>query len=93
VERDVRLGEPVAAGHPWISAEFVYAAAEEMAESLGDLLIRRTPVAFVTPDHGVGLAPAVARLVAPVLGWDEERIQRELRAFAHEVERIFTVDP
>jgi glycerol-3-phosphate dehydrogenase len=93
VERDERLGEPVSVDHPWIGAEFVYAAAEEMAESLGDLLIRRVPIAFATRDHGARLAPAVARLVAPVLGWDEERIQRELRAFDHEVERIFAVEP
>jgi glycerol-3-phosphate dehydrogenase len=93
VQRDARLGEPVSAEHPWIGAEFVFAAAEEMAESLGDLLIRRTPAAFVTRDHGQSLAPAVAQLVAPVLGWDAERIRRERHAFAHEVERTFAVDP
>ncbi|HSA57929.1 MAG TPA: glycerol-3-phosphate dehydrogenase/oxidase, partial [Gemmatimonadaceae bacterium] len=66
-ERDGRLRVPVADDVPFIGAEYVYAAAEEMAESLGDLLIRRTPAAFETRDHAIGMAPAVARLVAPVL--------------------------
>lgn len=92
-ERDGRLRLPVSDDHPFIGAEYVHAAAAEMAESLGDLLIRRTPAAFESADHAAGLAPAVARLVAPVLAWDEARIQHELRAYAHEVERLFTIEP
>ena len=91
-ERDGRLRVPLAEDLAYIGAEYVYAAAEEMAESLGDLLIRRTPAAFEARDHAVHIAPAVARFVAPVLEWDEARIDRELRSYAHEVERLFAVE-
>lgn len=90
--RDGRLRVPVADDLPFIGAEYVHAAAEEMAESLGDLLIRRTPAAFAARDHAVSMAPVVARLVAPVLEWDQERIDHELRAYEHEIERMFAVE-
>lgn len=90
-ERDARLGERVADGLPYARAEFVWGAACEMAMSLGDLLIRRTRVAFQCADHGVSLAPGVAALVAPLLGWDAERVRRELAAYEHEAEAMFAV--
>lgn len=91
VEHDVRLGERLADGLPYARAEFVWGAACEMAMSLGDLLIRRTRVAFARPDRGVSLAPAVAALVAPTLGWDAARVRRELAAYEVEAETMFAV--
>jgi len=71
--------------------ELRYSVQCEMAETLGDLLIRRTRLAFERRDHGKAVAPEAARAIAPVLGWTEARIEREIAAFADEVDGIFTI--
>jgi len=68
------------------------AITEEMACTLGDLLIRRTHVGYETRDAGRAVARSVLPLVAPLLGWDEDRASRELMRYDMEVARIFTVD-
>ena len=37
---------------------------------LDDILARRTRVSIETWDRGIAAAPEVARLVAPILGWE-----------------------
>ena len=77
---------------PYLTAELRYAVEEEMAMTLSDLLIRRLHLAYERPDHGVGLARAAADVVAPLLGWDGGRIDRELGRFREDVERIFAIE-
>ena len=72
--------------------ELRYAVQREMAETLGDLLVRRTRLAFQARDHGRAVAREAARAVAPLLRWDEARIEREIAAFNDEIHRIFTID-
>ncbi len=69
------LGEPLAPGCPNIAAEVVVAVQEEMAATIGDVLLRRTRLAHLLPDAGVEVAPRVAALMAEELGWspDEQR--------------------
>ena len=82
-----RLGPPgVTVG------ELRYSAERELAETLGDLLVRRTRLAFHTRDNARSVARDAARAVAPVLGWDGTRVEREITAFEAEVARLFTVD-
>jgi glycerol-3-phosphate dehydrogenase len=66
-------------------ADLRRAVDRELAATLGDLLIRRTRVAFETPDNG----RAAARRVATYLGWDSKELER----YDAEVARIFTIDP
>jgi glycerol-3-phosphate dehydrogenase len=68
-----------------------YAARSELALTLGDLLIRRTHLAFETRDHGTGVASRVAEAVAPLLGWSAEEQRRAVEEYGMEVERIFGV--
>jgi glycerol-3-phosphate dehydrogenase len=89
---DPRLRERIDPSLPVIGAELVYAAAREMAMSLGDLLIRRTLVAFGRRDQGRSLAPRVAALVAPILGWGPSAIDAALADYDAEVERVFGRD-
>ena len=70
-------------------AELIVAARDEAAQTLGDLLIRRTRVAFRLQDRGVSLAPAVAELVGPVLGWDKARRDIEVERYAAEAAAMF----
>ena len=89
--QDASLRARVAPERPYMLGELRYAVAHEMARTLGDLLIRRTPVAFETKDHGHHAARAVAPRVSTWLGWDDARTQRELAAYDAEVKRMFGV--
>ena len=78
---------------PYTFGELRHAAREELACTLGDLLIRRTHLAFETRDQGRSVAAEVAARVGPVLGWDASRQAVEVRRYEREVERIFAVEP
>jgi glycerol-3-phosphate dehydrogenase len=76
-----------------VAAEVVHSVRAEHARTLADLLIRRTPVACETRDHGLSVAPSVARLVAEDLGWNDADVAREIERYAGEINRIFGIDP
>jgi glycerol-3-phosphate dehydrogenase len=63
-----------------------------MALTLGDLLIRRTHIAFETRDHGWSVAEHAAQVVAPLLDWDAAAVSRALDDYGRESARIFTID-
>lgn len=65
----------------------------ELVCTLGDLLIRRTKIAFETRDNGRAAAREAAPALAAQLGWDAGRRERELARYDAEVTRIFGVDP
>lgn len=65
--------------------EAVYAAAAEAALHLDDILARRTRISIEYPHRGVDSADEVARLVAPVLGWSESDIDREVAVYTARV--------
>ena len=65
----------------------------ELACTLGDLLIRRTKVAFETKDNGRAAARSAAPEMARQLGWSADRAARELDRYDAEVTRIFGIDP
>lgn len=92
-ERDRALRERISPRHPVIGAELVYSVTREMAVTLGDLLIRRTHLAFESPDQARSLAPVVAGLLAKVSGRDEPGLDRVLSNYEEEVQRVFAIDP
>lgn len=59
----------------------VYAASHEGARHLDDVLTRRTRISIETFDRGTRSAREAAELMAPVLGWDEERTAREVEHY------------
>ena len=77
---------------PYTIGELRYCARREMACTLGDLLIRRTKIAFETRDHGVSIAERVADGVAEILKWDRPAIIASMAGYATEVSRIFAVE-
>jgi glycerol-3-phosphate dehydrogenase len=72
------LGERLDPRTHYLKAEIVWAAESEGALHLDDLLTRRTRLSIEVRDRGVSVAEDTARLVAPVLGWDEATIAREV---------------
>ena len=81
VEEDPSLGEPLVAGQPYLKAEAVHAVRDELAHTLDDVLTRRIPLRWLARDAAVAAAETTARLIAPELGWSEERITTEVESF------------
>ncbi len=83
---DHTLLEPLPGAEEYLRIEIVYAAAYEGALHLDDILARRTRISIETPDRGTTAAAAAAELVAPILGWDQERVDNEVDAYSARVE-------
>jgi glycerol-3-phosphate dehydrogenase len=88
---DAKLSKPLIPGLPYTGAHLVYGVSKEMARDLSDLLIRRIHLAFETRDHGMGVAPAAADIVAPLLGWDDQTKSARVREFRQDIERMFAI--
>lgn len=86
VDADPSLGEPLPGADDYLRAEVVYAASHEGARHLDDVLTRRTRISIETFDRGVSTAPAAADLMAPVLGWSQAQIAREVEHYVARVE-------
>jgi glycerol-3-phosphate dehydrogenase len=80
------LLKPVPGAEEYLMVEMVWAAGNEAALHLDDLLARRTRISIETAHRGVDSAGPVARAVAGVLGWDEERIANEVASYAARVD-------
>lgn len=84
-KNEPELLEPIAAAPSYLKVEAVYAAAEEGALHLDDILARRTRIAIEYVHRGVDCAEQVAALAAPVLGWDAETTAREVANYCARV--------
>ena len=80
-------------GLPWREQDVLHAVQEEMAESVSDVLIRRTTLAFESRDCGRTVAPHVASLMAKHLKWTDAGERTSVQEFARETERIFSITP
>jgi glycerol-3-phosphate dehydrogenase len=69
-----------------IGAEVIWAFREEMAQTLSDVLLRRTMAGY-GPRVALDVAEPAAQVAVEHLGWDEERAEREVREYREWVER------
>jgi glycerol-3-phosphate dehydrogenase len=72
------LARPIAGAERYLAAEAVHACTHQGALDLDDILSRRMRISIEVADRGRAAAAAVAPLVAPVLGWSEERAIEEV---------------
>jgi glycerol-3-phosphate dehydrogenase len=79
------LAHPLAGAPDYLKIEAVYAASHEGALHLDDILARRTRISIETWDRGIAAAPEVARLVAPILGWEQADVDREVEHYQKRV--------
>ncbi|KAA0022660.1 glycerol-3-phosphate dehydrogenase/oxidase [Antrihabitans cavernicola] len=75
------LLQPLTDAPSYLQMEVVYAATAEGALHLEDILARRTRISIEYAHRGTRCAEQVARLVAPILGWDEADIEREISTY------------
>ena len=69
-----------------IGAEVIWALREEMAQTLSDVLLRRTMAGY-GPRVGLEVADAAAGIAVKHLGWEQERAEREVREYREWIER------
>jgi glycerol-3-phosphate dehydrogenase len=85
-----KLGEQLDGELPYLAAEVVWAAREEMARTVEDVLARRTRALFLNAKAAVRMAPRVADLMARELGYDAAWQAQQVTAFT-ELARGFQV--
>jgi glycerol-3-phosphate dehydrogenase len=85
VANDPALANPVIPGVDVLRAEIVFAVRHEMAQTILDVLARRTHVAMLDRNQARGAARDVAQLMACELGWDDAEITRQVEAFQRDV--------
>lgn len=86
--RDSPLAEPLASGVPVLRAEVVHQARREMALSVSDVMMRRTPLFRQHPSQGTEMTPVVAGLLARELGWNPAREAASLAGYLAEVQQM-----
>jgi glycerol-3-phosphate dehydrogenase len=91
IRNDPALGEPLHPALPICGAEVIWAARQEMARTVEDVLARRTRALFLNANAAALMAPAVARLMAGELTYDQLWQDRQILAF-REVARGYMVE-
>jgi glycerol-3-phosphate dehydrogenase len=86
VERDRDLASPLVPGLPYLKAEAIFAVRYEMANTLDDVLARRTRARLLARDPSAAVADEVANLIAPELGWDDAETSRQIENYRSLVE-------
>ncbi len=81
------LLEPAIDGLPYTRAELVYAAREEMAQTLDDVLARRTRAMIQRAQATVEAAPVAATLIAPDMGWSASEAAEQAARFTESCEK------
>ncbi|MCY7376412.1 MAG: glycerol-3-phosphate dehydrogenase/oxidase [Pyrinomonadaceae bacterium] len=75
------LAEKLHAGLPYCAAEIVWAARFEMAQTVEDVLARRTRTLFLDARAAIEIAPRTAEIMARESGKDAVWIERQVKEF------------
>lgn len=79
VEETPQLAARIVSALPFIYADLLLCARDEMALHLSDLLRRRMPL-LILAQLSLAEVHHLAELVAPVMGWDSDRVMQEAEA-------------
>lgn len=79
---DPVLSAPLHPRLPYLAAEVVWAAREEMARTVEDVLARRTRALFLNADAAMAMAEPAASLLAAELGRSEQWVSDQVRQFS-----------
>jgi glycerol-3-phosphate dehydrogenase len=90
---ELDLIRPLVPGRFFLEAEVAWAVRHELAESLDDVLARRTRLAQELPDRGAAIAPRVAEIMAADLDWGDARQALEVDGYLAFARREFSVAP
>ncbi|MFO0622036.1 MAG: glycerol-3-phosphate dehydrogenase [Polyangia bacterium] len=79
-------GERLIPELPFLYAEVDFAVKSDLAQRLDDVLCRRMPLLLLARDQGLACAEQVARRMAAIRGWTDERTAKELATYRDSVE-------
>jgi len=79
------LAEPMQPDLPYVWAEVAFAAEEELAQTVEDVLVRRVPLMLVGLDQGLDVAERTADILAERLGWSAQRRLQDIDRYARAV--------
>lgn len=86
LEEDASLAERLGDGVPYMGAEVVYSAREEMVMTLSDFMVRRSLIYYEDREQGLGCAEKVAGLLGAELGWNAKERGRQVEEYRRVVE-------
>ena len=89
IKENLSLGEKLHADLPYCAAEIVWAVRFEMAQTLEDVLARRTRALFLNARAAIEIAPRVAEIMARELGEDVNWIDRQIEKFNETAKNYF----
>jgi len=87
--RELNLATPLGERIDHLHAEVAWAARRELALSIDDVLARRMRLAQELPDRGASIAPGVAAVLGPELGWDKRRQATEVKRYLDTARREY----
>ena len=83
-ENDPRLYQRLHPAYPYIKAEVIYAARNEYALTVADVLSRRMRLSYQDVEAALTAGPWVADCLASELGWTNQQKNRYLKEFQRE---------
>jgi glycerol-3-phosphate dehydrogenase len=92
LEHDHNLSKRLIEDLPYIRAQVIYACRECMAQSIEDVLSRRTSILFEDRQRGLGIVEEVAQMMAQELGWSPEIIEEQQRAYEEKVRSLIAAE-
>ncbi len=90
---ELDLLRPLVPNRAFIEAEVAWAARQEAAMSLDDVLARRMRLAAELPDRGESIAPRVAAILGAELGWGASRQALEVQTYLASARLEYAVPP
>ncbi len=81
IDRDPDLAVRLHPDHEYVLGEVVWAAREEMARTVGDVLARRTRLLLLDAAGSIEAAPAVAACLAAELGHDDAWVTAQVHEY------------
>jgi glycerol-3-phosphate dehydrogenase len=80
-EADPTLRTTLPGAPQYLVAELVHAVVAEGAQTLADVMTRRTHLSIELADGALALAPFVAERIAPHLGWSADETRQQVAAY------------
>jgi glycerol-3-phosphate dehydrogenase len=86
ISEDRKLATPVSRDLPYLKAEIVYSVMSEGAQTVADVMERRTRIWFEAPNFGLDLTQSIADLIAPHLKWKAPQKKASIAEYVKLVE-------
>lgn len=81
IEAQPDLAKPLEGAPDYLRVEIAFAASHEQVVHLEDVMLHRTRLTYEQRDGGVAALDEIGEILAPILGWDSPRVEREKQSY------------